>query len=106
MTVVLAACTFCGDVTLRPDELVVVNHTDRTVYEFDCPVCETPMERNANPKILTVLLAIGVDLIEAAPLPARVREAIDDSLMRCRQTATYEGFMAGVETPADMGFFS
>lgn len=108
MTSILATCEFCGDVTLKPTEAVLTDFGKEHRFEFDCPVCDTPMSLTVGRKAVSVLLAVGVEIIQAADLPAWIDR--DLGLRRLRDSATYDVEtefryqLAATETIGDIGW--
>jgi len=75
MTTIRASCTSCGDVQLTCDKLSVrvCTTTDEGSYSFECPRCGTAIRKPAEHRIIDILLASGVELIEWS-LPAELLE--------------------------------
>src|SRR5690606_34209575 len=70
-----ATCSDCGDVELRSRDLRVRTCTDteEAAYLFRCPVCRMIEVRPAEPHVVDVLLAAGVQSEEWRP-PAELSE--------------------------------
>ena len=105
MTVILATCTFCGDVSLRPDEVVVTTYPTAELVEFDCPVCDTPMERQCGPKTKAALVAVGVECVQGVPVP----DSIIDLLRGLRNSnervlSSFRCELETVSTVQDLGW--
>ena len=71
MTRIRATCPMCGEVDLRPDEVVlrVVRDEDGMVddassYRFDCPDCDQSVVKPADGRIAELLTTGGVPLEE------------------------------------------
>lgn len=64
MTTIRASCTICGDIELTVDEVEVrvCETTSFGEYTFDCPRCTHLVRREAEPRILDLLVASGVRL--------------------------------------------
>lgn len=86
MTTIKTMCERCGDVELRADDLSLEldPNRDTGTYLFVCPSCLTLQRRPANARVVTVLLATGVDfeivsrdIITEAEI-ARFVAALDD----------------------------
>jgi hypothetical protein len=77
-TVIKASCHECGDVELRVAELRVRVCTADTQgsYVFRCPTCQMSVAKPAEQRIIDLLVASGVELIEWR-LPAELFEAHD-----------------------------
>jgi hypothetical protein len=77
-TVIKASCHECGDVELGVAELHVRVCTADTQgsYVFRCPSCQKAVVKPAEPRIVDLLVASGVELIEWR-LPAELFEAHD-----------------------------
>ncbi len=63
MTTIKTTCHRCGDVELRPDDLALEldPSKDSGAYRFTCPLCVTVQRRPANARVVSVLLATGVE---------------------------------------------
>jgi len=74
-TVIKASCQECGDVELGVSELRVRVCTSDTqgTYVFRCPSCQMSVTKPAEPRIVDLLVASGVELIEWQ-LPAELFE--------------------------------
>jgi hypothetical protein len=77
-TVIKASCHECGDVELGVAELSVRVCTADTQgsYVFRCPTCQMSVAKPAEQRIIDLLVASGVELIEWR-LPAELFEAHD-----------------------------
>lgn len=75
-TVIKASCHDCGDVELGVNELCVRVCTADTQgsYVFRCPTCQMSVAKPAEQRIVDLLVASGVELIEWR-LPAELFEA-------------------------------
>ena len=75
-TVIKASCQECGDVELGVSELRVRVCTTDTqgTYVFRCPSCQMSVTKPAEQRIVDLLVASGVELIEWQ-LPAELFEA-------------------------------
>jgi hypothetical protein len=75
-TVIKASCHECGDVELGVAELSVRVCTADTQgsYVFRCPTCQMSVAKPAEQRIIDLLVASGVELIEWR-LPAELFEA-------------------------------
>ena len=75
-TVIKASCHDCGDVELGVAELSVRVCTADTQssYVFRCPTCQMSVSKPAEQRIIDLLVASGVELIEWR-LPAELFEA-------------------------------
>ena len=75
MALIRATCSDCGDVELRSRDLRVrdCEDTGEATYLFRCPVCRMIEVRPAEPHVVDVLLAAGVDA-EQWRLPAELTE--------------------------------
>lgn len=74
MTRIRANCPACGEVDLRPDDVVlhVVRApdglvTDGSEYRFHCPSCTDEVAKPADERIAQLLTTGGVHVAEAAP---------------------------------------
>jgi hypothetical protein len=77
-TVIKASCHDCGDVELKVEDLLVRVCTtdDRGAYVFRCPTCRMSVTKDAERRIVDLLVASGVELVEWA-MPDELREAHD-----------------------------
>ncbi len=75
-TVIKASCHDCGDVELGVTELSVRVCTAATQssYVFRCPSCQMSVSKPAEQRIVDLLVASGVELVEWR-LPAELFEA-------------------------------
>ena len=62
MTTIKTTCSMCGDVELKPADLVLElsPSEDEGTYRFTCPECSGLERRPANARVVSVLLATGV----------------------------------------------
>ncbi len=74
MTRIRASCPTCGEVDLRPDDVVlhVVRAGDGLVsdgseYRFQCPSCADEVAKPADERIAQLLTTGGVPVAETAP---------------------------------------
>lgn len=74
-TVIKASCHDCGDVELGVTELSVRVCSEDTLssYVFRCPTCQMSVAKPAERRIVDLLVASGVELIEWR-LPAELFE--------------------------------
>lgn len=74
-TVIKASCHDCGDVELKVDDLLVRVCTTDTqgTYVFRCPTCHMSVSKPAEPRIVDLLVASGVELVEWS-MPAELNE--------------------------------
>ena len=65
-TVIKASCQDCGDVELGVSDLRVRVCLEREhgSYVFTCPACQMSVSKPAEPRIVDLLVASGVQLIE------------------------------------------
>ena len=63
MTTIKTTCTRCGDVQLSPEDLELELDPSEEMgsYRFACPTCAFVQRRPANARVVSVLLATGVD---------------------------------------------
>lgn len=63
-TRIRANCLSCGDVELTIEDLEVTICADDNsgVYRFDCPDCATAVIKDADPRVIDLLVASGVKL--------------------------------------------
>ncbi len=75
-TVIKASCQDCGDVELGVAELSVRVCADATQssYVFRCPTCQMSVVKPAEQRIVDLLVASGVEVVEWQ-LPAELFEA-------------------------------
>src|SRR5688572_14266127 len=74
-TVIKASCQDCGDVELGVGDLEVriCAQDEQGTYVFRCPRCEMSVVKPAEPRIVDMLVASGVSLVEW-DLPAELFE--------------------------------
>jgi hypothetical protein len=74
-TVIKASCHDCGDVELTVGDLLVRVCTTDTQgsYVFRCPTCQMSVTKPAEPRIVDLLVASGVALVEW-DMPAELGE--------------------------------
>lgn len=62
MTTIKTTCSICGDVELKPADLVLEldPSEEEGTYRFNCPECSALERRPANARVVSVLLATGV----------------------------------------------
>lgn len=75
-TVIKASCQDCGDVELTVSELSVrvCDSAPQSSYVFRCPTCQMTVAKPAEQRIVDLLVASGVELVEWQ-LPAELFEA-------------------------------
>lgn len=75
-TVIKASCHDCGDVELAVRDLSVrvCTEGEHGSYVFRCPACQMSVVKPAEPRIVDLLVASGVEVIEWR-LPAELFEA-------------------------------
>ncbi len=60
MTTIKATCPGCGEIDLVPDDIVLrIGSSDKT-YGFSCPKCEEFIEKQADDRVVRLLLSGGV----------------------------------------------
>lgn len=74
MTRIRASCPDCGEVDLRPDEVVLRivraddgDVADGSLYRFSCPDCDGVVEKPADERIAQLLATGGVEVEETGP---------------------------------------
>jgi len=74
-TRIRASCADCGDVELRVDDVHVRVCADDNAgsYVFRCPRCDMAVVKNAEPRVVDLLLASGVTMTTWT-LPAELDE--------------------------------
>jgi hypothetical protein len=74
-TVIKASCHDCGDVELRVGDLEVrvCTQDEQGTYVFRCPTCQMSVVKPAEQRIVEMLVATGVPLVEWE-LPAELFE--------------------------------
>jgi predicted RNA-binding Zn-ribbon protein involved in translation (DUF1610 family) len=63
MTTIRTTCSTCGEVELMPGELSLelTALSGTGAYLFDCPTCGDSQRRPANHRVVSILLATGVN---------------------------------------------
>ena len=74
-TRIRASCVDCGDVELRVDDVIVRICADDNAgsYVFRCPRCDMSVVKDAEPRVVDLLLASGVAMTTWS-LPAELDE--------------------------------
>lgn len=74
-TRIRASCGDCGDVELRVHDVVVRVCADDNAgsYVFRCPSCDMAVVKDAEPRVVDLLLASGVSMT-TWHIPAELRE--------------------------------
>lgn len=74
-TRIRASCADCGDVELQVDDVHVRLCADDSAgtYVFRCPRCDMSVVKDAEPRVVDLLLASGVELVTWW-LPAELHE--------------------------------
>lgn len=74
-TTIRASCTECGDVelTTRDVRVRVCTEDNQGTYSFRCPSCRRTVVKTAEPRIVDLLVASGVEL-STWSLPAELFE--------------------------------
>jgi hypothetical protein len=77
-TVIKASCHDCGDVelTVRDLEVRVCSRDEQGTYVFRCPSCQMSVVKPAERRVVDMLVASGVELVEW-DLPAELFEPRD-----------------------------
>lgn len=78
MTRIRATCPTCGEVELRPDDVVLHRIVDAagsllagTCYRFSCPECSSMVEKPADDRVADLLTSGGVPTEDVVSGPAR-----------------------------------
>lgn len=66
-TTIRTNCPRCGVVDITDSKAVSIGH-DKTTYEFICPSCEEVVIKDADRKVVSLLVAAGVE-VASPPLP-------------------------------------
>ena len=84
MTTIKTTCTRCGDIHLTPDDVALELHPDGREgdYRFKCPTCTYLQRRPANSRVVSVLLATGVqfEVVNPDPITDQEIEAFSTAL--------------------------
>lgn len=79
MTTIKTTCARCGDVHLTPGDVSLELRPGGREgdYHFNCPTCTAHQSRPANSRVVSVLLATGVqfEVINTDPITEREIEA-------------------------------
>ena len=75
MTTIRTTCPRCGEVDMGPESIVlsVKDEGSEGTYSFVCPVCTEDVEKQADRKIVALLVSAGVTVAssgQAGPPPA------------------------------------
>jgi hypothetical protein len=76
MATIRASCQTCGDVefTSRDVTVRVCRDDNSGTYAFSCPICYTTVTKDAEPRIIDLLVSSGVEL-RTWSLPDELHEA-------------------------------
>lgn len=90
MTTIKTTCIRCGGIDLTPDDLALELRPGRREgdYRFRCPNCAESQRRPANPRVVSALLATGVNFEVIIPSPITEVEIA--------------AFVAAIETESDL----
>ena len=92
MTTIRSICPQCGEVDLRPEQILLhVPRDGRSVYQFMCPACLDPVEKPADRKVAAVLVSAGVDFATEDSLLGEPLEPLDDPLVHDRMDEPPDG---------------
>lgn len=71
MTTIKTTCSQCGDIHLTPDDVALELRPGgrQGDYSFQCPHCTHTQRRPANARVVSVLLATGVQFEVVNPDP-------------------------------------
>lgn len=109
-TRIRASCDQCGDVELQVDDVVVrvcIDH-DAGSYMFRCPGCDTSTVKDAEPRVVELLVAAGVEVI-AWSMPAEMSERpsgpafTHDDLLDFHELLESDGWQRELFDPAPGG---
>jgi hypothetical protein len=75
MTTIKATCPSCGDVDLKPRDIMVVvaPAAGWATYQFTCPTCDDDVTKPADDEVITLLRGAGVR-VEKLHIPAEALE--------------------------------
>ena len=75
MTTIRAVCPRCGEVTLTSAdmEVQVCAQTQEGSYSFACPACTLPVHRDADRRVVQILVSGGLK-VRVWELPAELEE--------------------------------
>ena len=92
MTTIRSDCPLCGEVDLRPEQILLhVPHDGRSVYQFMCPACLDPVEKPADRKVAALLVSAGVDFATEDSLLGESLYPLDDPLVQDRMGDSPDG---------------
>jgi hypothetical protein len=76
VTTIKTTCRECGDIQLTTADIELRLEPSRRegVYAFTCPACGQEQDRPANDRVVSVLLATGVNFTVMHPDPLTERE--------------------------------
>lgn len=87
MTRIRATCPTCGEVDLRPDDVVLHRVVDGrgallagTCYRFSCPDCASVVEKPADDRVAGLLTSGGVPTEDTVAGPARLPRPLHPEL--------------------------
>jgi hypothetical protein len=92
MTTIRSTCPLCGEVDLRPEQILLhVPRDGRSVYQFMCPACLDPVEKPADGKVAALLVSAGVDFATEDSLLGEPLDPLDDPLVQDRMDEPPDG---------------
>ncbi len=84
MTTIKTTCSRCGDIHLTPEDVALELQPGGREgdYRFKCPTCTHVQRRPANTRVVSVLLATGVqfEVMSADPITEQEIEAFSVAL--------------------------
>jgi predicted RNA-binding Zn-ribbon protein involved in translation (DUF1610 family) len=101
MATIRASCPDCGDVELTTDEMTVRVCLDdqRGAYAFRCPTCTMTVHKDAEPRIVDLLVSSGVRRVTWR-LPLEMSERPSG------QPLTHDDLLEFHDLLADEGWFA
>lgn len=79
MTTIRTTCDRCGDVELTTADIGLELAPSGTTgsYRFECPFCSSVQRRPANNRVVSILLATGVEYVIIDPTGPITEDEID-----------------------------
>lgn len=104
MATIRASCSICGDVEITSSDVSVRVRRDNNVgsYAFACPSCDSIVVKDAEPRIIELLVASGVSMI-TWDLPAELYEEHEgdpithDDLLDFHELLSGDGWIEALE---------
>jgi hypothetical protein len=97
MTTIRTTCKRCGDVELTTADIGLELAAEGTTgnYRFDCPFCGQVQRRPANHRVVSILLATGVEY----QIISALGPITEDEIVAFAQALDEDGWFSELATP-------